>query len=287
MAAHIRAAGAVLWRRARGGPEVAVVHRPRYDDWSLPKGKLDKGETTIAAAAREVAEETGSGCALAGHLGRVEYAVAGVDKVVDYFSARATTGSFEVNDEVDELRWLPPAAAAGLLTYPHDRGVLDRFTALGQDVVTLLLVRHAHAGKKELWDGPDAQRPLSETGKRQTRALTRLLPLFHPSAVHAVPKVRCEATVAPLAGLLGLPVAAEPALAEGAPLRRAVARVRELARAGSAPVVCGQGGVIPDLLAELADGTGVAVDRRCRKGSVWVLSFTRSARLVGAHYAAP
>ncbi|MCG8919452.1 NUDIX hydrolase [Actinokineospora sp. PR83] len=293
MSGRISAAGGVLWRREDSGAlEVAVVHRPRYDDWSLPKGKLHRGETTCAAAVREVAEETGFRAVLGAHLSRVAYTVPAGDKVVDYFAARAVSGAFAVNDEVDDLRWLGVADAAALLTHPADRGVLARFTAVGQDATTVLLVRHAHAGKKELWAGPDDERPLSKTGERQTRALTRLLPLFHPDRVHAVPKLRCTATVAPLAGLLGLPLTTEPALAEPSHKRhpaRAAARLLAIAAAGGTPVVCSQGGVIPDVVAELSRGTDVPTDSRCRKGSVWVLSFTkgRKPRLVGAHYLAP
>ena len=293
MSGLIKAAGAVLWRRAGSGAvEVAVVHRPRYDDWSLPKGKLGRGETTCAAAVREVAEETGFRAVLGAHLDRVAYTVPQGDKVVDYFAARAATGSFEVNDEVDALRWLDPAEAAPLLTHDGDRAVLARFVDVGVDTTTVLLVRHAHAGKKEEWPGPDDERPLSKTGERQTRALTRLLPLFHPDRVHTVPKLRCAATVAPLAGLLGLGTTVEPTLSEPSHKRKpsaAPARLRVIAARGGTAVVCSQGGVIPDVLAALAEGTGVPTDSRCRKGSVWILSFAKGPRprLVSAHYLVP
>ncbi|WP_018682108.1 NUDIX hydrolase [Actinokineospora enzanensis] len=292
---QIRAAGAVLWRPSPGsdGPEVAVVHRPRYDDWSLPKGKLDRGETVHAAAVREVAEETGFAAVLGRHLARVGYPVPGGDKTVEYFAARAAGGGFTPNEEVDRLRWLPVPEAAELVTYPHDRVVLHRFAEVPPATVTLLLVRHAHAGRKQLWTGPDDERPLSPTGRAQTEALTRLLPLFGPDRVHAVPKLRCVATVAPLAGLLGVPIVEEPVLAEHTHERTgpAVARVREIARAGGTPVVCSQGGVIPDVvLALLADLGGSAVEAtavRSRKGSVWVLTFTPDGRLAAADYLRP
>ncbi|MGH3468334.1 MAG: NUDIX hydrolase, partial [Thermocrispum sp.] len=106
---EIRAAGAVLWRPAgRHGYRVAVVHRPRYDDWSLPKGKLDDGESAPAAAVREIAEETGTACVLGPFVTRSGYRVADIPKVVDYYGARATGGEFTPNDEVDEVRWLDP-----------------------------------------------------------------------------------------------------------------------------------------------------------------------------------
>ncbi|GLZ41704.1 NUDIX hydrolase [Actinokineospora sp. NBRC 105648] len=288
MSGKIAAAGAVLWRGGAGGVEVAVVHRPRYDDWSLPKGKLDRGESTHAAAVREVAEETGFAAVLGRFLARVSYRVPDGDKTVDYFAARAAGGAFEPNDEVDQLRWLPVDAAADLCRYPHDRVVLHRFTDAPADTTTVLLVRHAHAGKKQLWTGPDAQRPLSPTGERQSHALTRLLPLFGPDRVHSVPKVRCTATVAPLAAALGVPVVPEPTLSEQAHEASpgaATARLLELAKDGGTPVVCSQGGVIPDVLADLLTDSRVeAADLKSRKGSVWVLSFDADARLVAADY---
>ena len=101
---------------------VAVVHRPRYDDWSLPKGKLDPGEDFEEAALREVEEETGMRCTLGPELAPNEYSDAkGRPKLVRYWKMDVVEGEFRPNDEVDELRWVSPAAAAELLSYPHDR----------------------------------------------------------------------------------------------------------------------------------------------------------------------
>ena len=121
-AAEIRAAGGLVWRRGAGGIEVAVVHRPRRDDWSLPKGKLDPGESWEDAALREVHEEIGLTCRLGRELPPVSYRdQKGREKVVRYWLMEPGDGEFAPNDEVDELRWLIPEAAAGLLSYPHDR----------------------------------------------------------------------------------------------------------------------------------------------------------------------
>ncbi len=131
MRPQIRAAGAVLWRRdARGALEVALVHRPRYDDWSLPKGKLDEGETDEQAALREVEEETGHTGDLGAPLGEVRYLQTRwgrtAEKVVTYWAMEARAGVFAASDEVDVLRWLPPQEARELLSYERDREVLDR-----------------------------------------------------------------------------------------------------------------------------------------------------------------
>ena len=125
--ANIFAAGAVLWRPAADDAphdaQVALVHRPRYDDWSFPKGKLDAGETAVVAAVREIEEETGFRSALGSSLGKVVYPVPGHRKLkrVDYWAARCLDGQFAPNDEVDELRWMTPDEAVERLSYDHDR----------------------------------------------------------------------------------------------------------------------------------------------------------------------
>ncbi|MGW5052104.1 NUDIX hydrolase [Actinokineospora sp. NPDC004072] len=281
----IAAAGAVLWRPDDDdGVRVAVVHRPRYDDWSLPKGKLDPGETVPEAAVREVLEETGHHAALGRHLGQVAYRVGDSDKTVDYFAARAVSGDFRSNDEVDELVWLPVAEADRRLTYRHDRDVLAAY-AVAPRAATLLLVRHAHAGERSEWDGPDERRPLSPRGWTQVAALNRFLPLFGPSRVHSVPNTRCLDTVRPLAERLGCPVTPEPALAEAgytADPEAALGRLLAIAAEPGTAVVCSQGGVIPGLLAALGVESGVE-GIRSHKGSAWVLAL-EGDKLVSAHY---
>jgi 8-oxo-dGTP diphosphatase len=120
--ATVAAAGGVVVREAQRGPEVAVVHRPRYDDWSLPKGKLEPGERWEQAALREVEEETGLRCELEGELEPARYRDRkGREKLVRWWLMTPTEGEFAPNDEVDQLRWLAPAEAVELLAYEHDR----------------------------------------------------------------------------------------------------------------------------------------------------------------------
>ena len=130
-ATTVRAAGTVLWRRSPydGGVEIALVHRPRYDDWSLPKGELKRGEDFAAAAVRETREETGMHCELGRTLPVTRYLVQGRPKEVRYWSARAGEGGFVPSDEVDRMVWLPPVAARHRLSHDRDRPVVDAFLA--------------------------------------------------------------------------------------------------------------------------------------------------------------
>jgi 8-oxo-dGTP diphosphatase len=122
----IRAAGCVLWRRSPvdGGLEICLVHRPKYDDWSHPKGKLKRGEDPLVGALREVAEETGYTAVPGGALPTVHYVANGRPKQVRYWAAEAVDGSFVPNREVDRVLWLPPTAACHRLTQPHDRDLV-------------------------------------------------------------------------------------------------------------------------------------------------------------------
>ncbi|OZM74064.1 NUDIX hydrolase [Amycolatopsis antarctica] len=303
---EIHAAGAVLWRSGpTGALEIAIVHRPRYDDWSLPKGKLDPGETAPVAAAREVLEETGFRAVLGRYLTRTEYRVprrsggGETDKAVDYFSAHVAGGRFAPNDEVDELRWVAPEQAEMLLTRRADVDVLREFRALPADLTTVLLVRHAKAGKRSEWTGDDDLRPLSEAGMRQAEALRATVTPFAPDRVLSAPRLRCVQTVQGVAEDIDADVRHEPLLSEEEYWRdpvRGVARVLAIAADGGRPVVCSQGGVIPDVVSLLAERDGVVLPARTadgeipsKKGSLWLLAFRTGEddagpRLVAAGY---
>ena len=122
---EVLAAGGVVWRRAGEAVEVLLVHRPKHDDWSLPKGKLNAGESLPDGALREVEEETGHRCRLGPELGSTRYLDdRGRDKRVTYWAMTVEDGSFTPNDEVDEVRWVALDEAAGALTHEHDHGVV-------------------------------------------------------------------------------------------------------------------------------------------------------------------
>lgn len=280
-AAPILAAGAVLWRPSRKhGVKVAVVHRPRYDDWSLPKGKAQAGESLPVTALREVVEETGFAVRLTRRVSVAGYSVSAGHKTVHYFSGSVTGGRFSANKEVDELDWLPLRKARKRLSYRFDRRVLDAFAGLPPDLSTVVLVRHARAGQRDSFTGDDADRPLDGKGSRHAAALTAELMPFGPVAVSAAPLLRCRQTVQPLAAALRVKVGAEPSLSEAEYQRDPAAarrRITELALhdTGSGPaVVCSQGGVIPGVVKSLASRSKLSVPTVATpKGAFWVLSF--------------
>ena len=213
---EIRAAGAVLWRARAGGIETALVHRPRYDDWSFPKGKSLPGEHVLLTAVREVEEETGVRAALGRRLASQSYPVDGQPKRVEYWAARPVSAEqFTPGDEVDGLAWLPLAAARERLSYPRDVSVLDSFTAGPADTAPVILLRHAAAAARRAWrkagHAADLARPLTEVGQEQARALSELLSTFAPARVISSAAQRCLETVTPYAEKAGVPVTPEPA----------------------------------------------------------------------------
>ncbi|TRW81416.1 NUDIX hydrolase [Mycolicibacterium sp. 018/SC-01/001] len=289
----IRAAGAVLWRpqESTGTPEIAVIHRPRYDDWSLPKGKLERGETEPVAAVREIQEETGFSAHLGRRLTSVSYPVKDATKTVRYWAARSVGGEFAANDEVDDLTWLPVELAMKRLDYPLDRKVLRRFAKLPPDTSTVLIVRHATAGSKRRYSGDDRKRPLDKHGRAQAESLVDLLLAFGAGELFAADRVRCHQTLGPLSEELGVPVATESSLTAEAYAdkpKKGRQRVLEIAETAAHPVICTQGEVIPDLIAWWCERDGVRPDKsRNRKGSTWVLTLTDGRLISADHIASP
>lgn len=210
---EIRAAGAVVWRPAGRGSQVLLVHRPKYDDWSFAKGKLEPGEHALRAAVREVEEETGLRVTLGKRLPPVHYEAGGTPKRVDYWAAtveRAVSG-FTPNREIDELAWVAAAASGARLTYQRDVETMAAFRARPWQTVPLILVRHASAGSKADWDGDDMLRPLDAQGALQSEVLADLLRCFGVSRVLSAPAERCVATVRPYAAAVGAEIEVGPA----------------------------------------------------------------------------
>ncbi len=290
-AKRVIAAGAALWRPSAetGEPLVAVIHRPRYDDWSLPKGKIDPGENASAAAVREIFEETGQHSQLGRNLIEVSYPIPQGTKVVHYRVARGLGGDFVPSDEVDQLAWLPFDEAVERLTYQHDRTVLQRFADHPTETQTVLIVRHCTAGIKSRYKGDDRKRPLDKHGRVQAESLVGQLMAFGPTDIYCADRVRCIQTVEPLAQELGVPIAIEPSLTEesyATDPQAAYLRVLEIAAQSATPVICTQGKVIPPLREWWCGRDGLTNPASGnRKGSTSVLSLWQG-RLVALDYIA-
>ena len=271
------------------GPEleIALVHRPRYSDWSLPKGKFQPGETPLQAAVREVGEETGTRVAVTRRLQRVSYDVSGEVKTVDYWAMRALDTRFEAGREVSELAWLPPAKASQRLTYAQDRAVVEEFAASPPVDSVVTLLRHARAGKRSQWPGEDALRPLEGQGIAQSLALAPFLALFAPRRVLAADRVRGVQTVEPLGKLLGRPVEITAEFSDEAFLRApqlTLARLLELA--ADQVCICSQGYAIPALIEEL-DLVAPGQPSATRKGATWAISIVAGRPVQADYYRTP
>lgn len=291
-ASEVRAAGAVLWRPGPQGPEVALIHRPRYDDWSFPKGKLDPGEHVLLAAVREVTEETGTRPVLGRPLPTVRYPRKDAIKRVDYWAATPAGPPVGVPApaEVDRLEWLPLAAARERLTYPHDVDLLNELTAGPGDAahdpatVPFTLLRHATAEPKQGWPGDDLLRPLDAHGREQAGAVATLLACFGTARVITSATARCVDTVLPYAAAAGVTVRADPVLTIGAPVRAGEERLRKLLADCLPTLFCGHGETLPGQLAAVCGQVQAQppADPELDKGSFWVLHLRRgSAVLAG------
>ncbi|WP_080795192.1 NUDIX hydrolase [Corynebacterium pacaense] len=289
------AAGAVLWRGDITTPdeiEVAVIHRPHYDDWSLAKGKVDPGESIPTTAAREILEETGYDIRLGKLIGKVTYPVLDRLKVVYYWTAQVLGGDFTPNHEVDELRWLPVDQACELLSYQVDTEVLAKAAKRFRTATTtrVLYIRHARAHRRESWAGDDNRRPLDKKGRRQAEMLVPMLLPFKPTAIYSAVPDRCQSTALPLADELGVEVTVDALFGDDAwiaDMNSAKARFMEVVNGGGVPVIVAQGTVIPDMVAWLSANGTLPIDTeiKSKKGSVWVLSF-HDGQLTGADYLA-
>ena len=212
----IKAAGAVAWRPGPDGrPEILLVHRRKYDDWSLPKGKVEPGEALPVTAVREVLEEGGAHLALGRRLASVRYNVGGRPKRVHYWSATIESLDDRAvpNDEVDQIEWVDADRAVDRVSYRHDHGVLADFARLPAQTIPLILLRHSKAVAKSHWKRADDRRPLDDSGRADAKALAELLACFGPRArLITSPAARCVETLRPFAALSGVSLREEPSL---------------------------------------------------------------------------
>lgn len=285
----VRAAGGLVFKKtSKGKLKVLVAHRPAYDDWSLPKGKADKGETPEQTAVREVLEETGFHCRIVAPIGTTRYRISRGVKEVNWFAMRPLPDSpgFEVNKEIDDVKWLSRKKARQILDYDNDRNLvggsdLKRLSQTG----TIYLLRHATAGDRTKWRDDDRLRPLTKKGRRQSAALAESLRDEGIERVVTSPYVRCVDSVQPLAEAIGARLEIEEALAEGPDIDAAYSLVDSLV--GYNAVLSSHGDVIPAVINRLM-WAGLSLESRfyCSKGSMWQIEID-GGKFTTGHYIPP
>ena len=263
------AAGAVPWRVTAGDKdlEVLLIHRPRYDDWSWPKGKIDPGETVPECAAREVDEEIGLKAPLGIPLPSIHYHVPAGLKVVHYWAVDVDGAALLPDGkEVDSVMWCSPEKAARLLSNPSDVGPLEHLAAAHArgELKTwpLVIVRHAKAKPRSSWSKAEGDRPLAATGLRQAQAVGRLLQAWKPMRVVSSPWLRCVATIAPYAKASDAKVKLNEALTEhrhGRHPHKTAAAVEGLFDKQRAVALCTHRPALPTVFAQLGKAHGIPV----------------------------
>ena len=255
------AAGALLWRWEKGVLKVLVIHRARYDDWSWPKGKLDRGESVPEAAIREIREETGLRVSLGAKLNEIEYKIEqGNRKVVHYWAAKVTDKAiaqqnFVPDEEVSSLEWLTVPEAKKRLTYKYDIEPLKLLQGLADtnhlETKPLIVLRHAKATPRSDWSNGESTRPLLPLGRIQAAILTNILAAYAPKTVLTSRWLRCTDTVAPFISNNQVRLVKRSLLSErGAKLSpiRTSKLVRKFARRNGGVVICSHRPALPTIL---------------------------------------
>ncbi|WP_043846950.1 NUDIX hydrolase [Crystallibacter crystallopoietes] len=256
----VTAAGALCWRSRRGQLEVLLIHRPRYDDWSWPKGKLDDGETNPECAAREVQEEINVKVQLGIPLPSIRYPVASGMKEVHYWAAKLDKETPRPDgSEVDQFRWCTPDEAAKLLTSPSDREPLEALVDAHRrdelDTYPFVVVRHAKARPRSSWARPEGERPLAATGQRQALAVCRLLSAWEPKRIVSSPWTRCMQTITPYANFRNQRIRTVDAITEHSAHRnpkKARAAIKAQLDKRKSTAVCTHRPVLPQVIKVLS-----------------------------------
>ncbi|HEY5231205.1 MAG TPA: NUDIX domain-containing protein [Galbitalea sp.] len=261
----VLAAGAVCWRIVGGKVRILLVHRAQRKDISLPKGKVDPGELLPQTAVREIAEETGLTVGLGAPLGEVHYRIpSGRNKVVYYWAAEVDahaleTARFRPGDEIAALEWVSISKARNRLSYPHDVDIVNEFAERWKSgrarTFAVIVVRHGKAVPAEAWDGPDATRPLLLRGAAQSAGIAPAIAAYRPEKILTSTAVRCVATIAPLAALLGIRAKEIVGLSqdEYESDESTIAQVlAKRMKSKKTAVLCSHGPVIPEVIRELA-----------------------------------
>ena len=265
----VYAAGAVCWRLIDGKVHVLLIHRTVYGDVTIPKGKVDPGETLPQTAVREIEEETGLAVALGVPLGISAYSLLnGREKIVHYWAAEITPeaiqhSTFVPNGEVAAIEWVTIKKARSYLSYTPDVDIIDAFAKLVDTGVTrtfaLIALRHGKAVQPGNWEGPDSSRPLTERGVKQAAAIVPTITAWQPLRIVSSTATRCVTTVAPLAAATGIEIKRTERYSQDA-FQQGRADVRsgigKRVRSRKTAVICSHGPVLPEILHEIALATG-------------------------------
>ncbi len=282
--ADVLAAGAVVTRK---GGDVLLVHRPKYDDWSFPKGKLDPGEHVTMAAVREVAEETGLDIRLGPPLSTQRYWVENGErriKRVYYWVGRVVgdddVSSYTVNNEIDEVVWLPHDEARERLDYDYDLATLEEYERLRKKSYPLVILRHGRAKARKSWTKDDRERPLTKAGEFQAEQVVPVLGAYGVSHILTSSSRRCWRTVAPYADMAGLDLEDTDDLSEqDATPERVEEQVRGLLARKEGSVLCTHRPVLPWVFEALG-----LEPQALAPGSVFVVHHRRGQVLATEHH---
>ncbi len=265
MSSPILAAGAVLWRKSEKKKiEVLIIHRPKYDDWTFPKGKAEIGEPLIACAYREVLEETNIETAFGPYLGEVEYLTNDGKKKVSFWSAKVVKEKdFKPNTEVDQLKWVEVTKVKELLTLDTDRKILEQFLQIEPDTQPLILLRHAKAVTRDEWQGEDDDRPLDSYGQNQAKRLLAMYQVFNLEQIHSSDAVRCYDTVVAIAKGLNIKLEVTGKLSESTfkkDKEKAFDYAKDLMKLNESVLLCSHNPILPKMLNKLTKKSEVDAD---------------------------
>lgn len=278
MSSVVIAAGAVVWRKnSKGVTEIAIIHRPKYDDYSLPKGKAEPGESLISTAYREVFEETNLTTQFGPFLGSVEYFSPLGLKQVSYWAAKSIgeENLFIPNDEVDKLYWIVISKAVDKLTSETDKEILGRFVNSFYDTQPLILLRHAKALARSEWPGDDDDRPLDALGQIQASKLVSIYQIFNLMQIHTSDAIRCYDTVIPLSKSLGIKLEVTGKLSESSfkkDKERAFDYLKEVIKSNKSALLCSHNPILPKLLAKVSKKNELTPDdEKLQPADAWIL----------------
>jgi 8-oxo-dGTP diphosphatase len=265
MSATILAAGAVLWRKGEKKKiEVLIIHRPKYDDWTFPKGKAEIGEPLIACAYREVLEETNIETAFGPYLGEVEYLTNDGKKKVSFWSAKAIKEKeFNPSAEVDQLKWVEVTKVKELLTLNTDKKILEQFLQIEPETKPLILLRHAKAVTRDEWQGEDDDRPLDSYGQNQAKRLLAMYQVFNLEQIHSSDAVRCYDTVVAIAKSLNIKLEVTGKLSESTfkkDKEKAFDYAKDLMKLNESVLLCSHNPILPKMLNKLTKKSEVDAD---------------------------